>query len=420
MDKDFLYNNLPEIYRTLDVDQKYILKRFLETIQESGMEPILNEIVEFANLNDIDKLNEDQLKLLAKTFGYEYDINLSLSIQKRLIKNLIEIYKRKGTSSSVVYVTKEITEFDVEIVPLVNKMFRTWSNNSHLELPGYESSKTFKNFGDSHAHYLSGNKFTKKNIYLKLLPLFDIGLQFERSLALIKILDMLLPVYTKAFLLLSSNEGEEIYIVNTEESVEMTKTIDNILYIVKADIEYLNINIDILASLEDKLNNDYNDDIEFTSINIALDTYEISSQNFNDTIEHLTLIEEEGNLLFPSSNTIVSSNLILPWKLKSEESNEAYLIVFKLEDEIIAFNSKIIEDNFSIIERHSLEIETELETINWQLNTNEDGTDKINLFDSYDFDVSSINEYESQMSINIISNETSNTLVDEYWVDTIL
>ena len=34
------------------------------------------------------------------------------------------------------------------------------------------------------AHLLGGTKYLKTNIFLKLTPLFDIGLQFDRSLAL--------------------------------------------------------------------------------------------------------------------------------------------------------------------------------------------------------------------------------------------
>ncbi|MDF2615497.1 MAG: hypothetical protein K0Q47_152 [Sedimentibacter sp.] len=399
MDKDFLYNSLPEIYRTLDVDQKLILKRFLEAIQEGGAEPMLDAIVEFANINNIDKLDEEQLRLLGRTFGYEYNENLSLFNQRRLIKNLIVIYKRKGTNSSVIYVTREITEFDAEIVPLMNKMFKTWSNKNHMEIPGYELSKTFTSFGDTQSHYLPGTKYSKTNIFLKLIPLFDIGLQFERSLALSEILQMLLPVYTKAFLLLSSNEGDEALDVKVDESKDRLSIYqEETDYTINADIEYLNINIDIIASIEENSNNKHIEDSEVTAIRFSPDQYDVSTQNFNDDFEHFR---------FGELGESVTSNL--------EESDDISSIQFKTEDETKnSINSTTTETNEDTHIKFSELIEDEYTT-----NKQEDGDFIfINSLDSED--LSSISSLTSESDNMIISSddiEVSNTLAEHDGID---
>lgn len=206
--EDFMYNSLPEVYRILDVNQKLILKRFLSVIQEGGFEPVLDYIVQFADSNNVDDLDEDGLRLLGRTFGYEYNYILPIENQRKLIKNIVEIYRRKGTTSSVIYAAKEITGFDTQITHLHSKMFRTWSSDKHYEIPGYEQPKTYSGIGNTNASCFPGTKFSKTNVLIKLIPLFDIGLQYERSTALQEVLKMLLPVYTKTFLLLSHTEKD--------------------------------------------------------------------------------------------------------------------------------------------------------------------------------------------------------------------
>ncbi len=247
--QDYLYNNLPAVYRTLDNEQKLILKRLLEAIQGGGLEPILQSIIDMVDVNLVDNLNQEELKLLGKTFGYEYSYTLPIERQRKIIKNIVEIFKRKGTKSSVIFVAKEITGFDTEISDLGSKVFRTWSTNQHNELEGYTTPRTYKAGNADNSRYL-GKKHRGSNVVIKLTPLAGGILKFDMVMALIEILKMVLPVYTNPFLLVSSIELPEDYTpILDEYDLFVLKDLES--YTVKPDIEYLNIDISILASLED-------------------------------------------------------------------------------------------------------------------------------------------------------------------------
>lgn len=111
---DYLYNRLPQVYRTSDQEQ--ILRRFIETFAEAGFDPLLQETMDMMNLLDVDKCPSEFLPFLCSFYGFEYTVEIPELFMRRLLKHIIELYKRKGTKSVVKFIARELTGFDSEII----------------------------------------------------------------------------------------------------------------------------------------------------------------------------------------------------------------------------------------------------------------------------------------------------------------
>lgn len=111
---DYLYNRLPQVYRTSDTEQ--VLRRFIETFAEAGFDPLLQETMDIMNLIDVDKCPSEFLPLLCSYYGFEYTVEIPELFIRRLLKHIIELYKRKGTKSVVKFIARELTGFDSEII----------------------------------------------------------------------------------------------------------------------------------------------------------------------------------------------------------------------------------------------------------------------------------------------------------------
>lgn len=111
---DYLYDRLPLIYRTSDKD--LILRRFIDCFAEGGYAPLLNDTMDIMNLIDIDKCPSRFLPYLCRMNGLEYTKEIPELFQRRLLKYIVELYKRKGTKSVVRFIARELTGFESEII----------------------------------------------------------------------------------------------------------------------------------------------------------------------------------------------------------------------------------------------------------------------------------------------------------------
>ena len=163
---DYLYNRLPQVYRTSDNEQ--ILRRFIETFAEAGFDPLLQETMDIMNLLDVEKCPSEFLPLLCSLYGFEYTVEIPELFIRRLLKHIIELYKRKGTKSVVKFIARELTGFDSEIIE--NKDF----DEELIEITHWDIKfEHYRNFVlKLNAPYEDSSLYNKEEVVKKLLEDF--------------------------------------------------------------------------------------------------------------------------------------------------------------------------------------------------------------------------------------------------------
>ena len=162
---DYLYyKRLPEIYRREDakVGIDYTLKRYLEALDEGGVQQVFGELLSLYDILDVENCPPEVLPLLSRMLGYNYIEEVDIETERKIIANLIELYKRKGTASVISFITREFTKFDTQIVELQYRIFKTWSPNPEgIPTENYVEPRTM------------GNKFNYNTccLYLQLYRL---------------------------------------------------------------------------------------------------------------------------------------------------------------------------------------------------------------------------------------------------------
>ena len=173
---DYLYNRLPQVYRTSDNEQ--ILRRFIETFAEAGFDPLLQETMDIMNLLDVEKCPSEFLPLLCSLYGFEYTVEIPELFIRRLLKHIIELYKRKGTKSVVKFIARELTGFDSEIIE--NKDFD-------------EELMDITKWDIKFEHY--------RNFVLKLNAPYEDSLLYNKEDVVKKLLEDFLPTNSQVFVI---------------------------------------------------------------------------------------------------------------------------------------------------------------------------------------------------------------------------
>lgn len=103
----FLYSILPEYTRNNDVltdnnikGKVKALEEFMDTIDEEIFDIVSDSVKEILSFGSINKINDEYLPYLSYLLGYKWNYNLDSGIQRNLLNNILELYKRKGTKFS--------------------------------------------------------------------------------------------------------------------------------------------------------------------------------------------------------------------------------------------------------------------------------------------------------------------------------
>lgn len=114
-----LYNNkLPQIYRNLDLEQlpiKQPLYRYLQSLIIGGSSDLIKDIEGLLYLVDPETCPDVFLPLFLQSFGIEFNEDIDAVYQRKLVSNIGELVKRRGTYSCVKYLAKVLTGMDVNI-----------------------------------------------------------------------------------------------------------------------------------------------------------------------------------------------------------------------------------------------------------------------------------------------------------------
>lgn len=124
---EYLYNRLPKVYRDYDVEIERLnvetqKKETFKTLQEylysfalGGFQPLLEDLEAIINLVDPFKCPSEFLPYLLRHFGLDYIDDIPEKFQRRLVQNVVTLYKKKGTIPAVAFLAKELSGFDVKI-----------------------------------------------------------------------------------------------------------------------------------------------------------------------------------------------------------------------------------------------------------------------------------------------------------------
>lgn len=111
---EYLYSRLPKVYRYHD--KEGVLKAFIETFVEGGFNKVIDDNLKLFDLLDVDNCPKKYLPLLASSYGLTYTEEIPELFYRRLLKNITNLYQRKGTKSAIRFLARELTGFDTEII----------------------------------------------------------------------------------------------------------------------------------------------------------------------------------------------------------------------------------------------------------------------------------------------------------------
>lgn len=111
------YNKLPEIYRIKDLEQKppLPLYRYLMFMGYGGFSYTIDDAYGALSLVDPEECPKDALPYLLESFGIPYHKDIPEIYQRRLLANVGELVKRRGTYNCIKYLSRALTGMDVDI-----------------------------------------------------------------------------------------------------------------------------------------------------------------------------------------------------------------------------------------------------------------------------------------------------------------
>lgn len=242
---EYLYQRLPELYRRRDTEQgiDYALYRFLQVFNEGGFSTLLTEMITLYDILQVDKMPSEVVPLLGQLLGYVYREDLEEDIQRKIIQNLIELYKRKGTKSVLNFITREFTKYDAKVTETEFRIFKTWSP----EPKGIPDSEYVEPHtlglhapDENTCHLISVNgKYDGRSVIIT----------FESSEERITLLNNLLvdflPVYCKLYLQVRGATNKTSY----EDKIRMNVT-DNKVTLRLNDVEQVSVTDELTKTIQ--------------------------------------------------------------------------------------------------------------------------------------------------------------------------
>lgn len=156
---EYLYNNLPSIYKIKDGETNYTLQKFLNALGES-MSNVEEETRQLLTLLDVEKMDAKYLPYFASMFGVTYSYDIAEEFQRKYLANLVDIQKRKGTQEAIEFTARELTGMEATIREGKSSIFRTWGTENNIN--GYVTSKQNKTFNGRTSSYFFGGENTDR------------------------------------------------------------------------------------------------------------------------------------------------------------------------------------------------------------------------------------------------------------------
>jgi phage tail-like protein len=112
----WLYNQIPTIYQNEDEKYDLLLQRYYKLLGYS-----LDYLYSLINVDtrkrlDPNELNDEDLQKLSKMLGWELDRSLPLQNQRRIVKNITNLYKYTGTKLGIIALIKYYASVPVDVI----------------------------------------------------------------------------------------------------------------------------------------------------------------------------------------------------------------------------------------------------------------------------------------------------------------
>lgn len=173
----YLYKALPQIYRVMDLEEgELTFARLLDAINQGGFVHTNNQIVQVLDMSQIENCPESYLSIFANSLGCDWIEDMPLQYRRKFLNLLITLYQNKGSRTSIEYLARELSGFEVKII------------EHKIPEESWEE-------GDEH----------KRLFTIKLLaPEIDDPIQSKESEVTInKIISRFIPVHSKCVVLVS-------------------------------------------------------------------------------------------------------------------------------------------------------------------------------------------------------------------------
>ena len=307
----YLYELLPHTYKVGDETTDYTLRRYIEALN-GGFGTVMREAQEIVNLIDVERVPERFLPYIANMCGIEFDNDIDTDLQRKILVNIVDIYKRKGTKEVIKFVAREITGIDADAREGHHFVFRTWGTNPHDEMLGdYSTPKTFSST-QNYVYYLGGDEKTSRfATYVTLFTDQDVDDVDIKEELIRRFTKGLIPSYINLVFRLrgASIEEEVIYPVLTEEY----RDIENFGEVRKSNIQYTD-DYAILKTKDDdtvlRLNiteNHSDSNINLTEIEyIPLNIWDIDTMLINEDV-----LDEQvlSSISYEHTDNIIDQNV---------------------------------------------------------------------------------------------------------------
>lgn len=261
---EHLYERLPEIYRREDArkDVNFTLRRYLEALDEGGIQLVFSELLALYDILDVDKCPSEVLPLLGRMLGYNYIEEVDAETQRKIIANLTELYKRKGTKSVINFITREFTQFETQVIELQYRIFKTWSPNPKgIPKSSYVEPRTLGN----KVTYDTCKLYSREGMYNHQGIIVICDAKASQVELLNRLLKEFLPVYCNLYLKIQTEIERyvESCTITGSDADTSTKVID--------------IEQAVRTQVKDSLKVTYNT----TDESITIATTDVSEENLN-------------------------------------------------------------------------------------------------------------------------------------------
>jgi P2-related tail formation protein len=111
----YVYNLMPEIYRTEDAKHSYVLKKYIDAVIEGGYGHLVEKLNSFTGITNAETCPENLFPYLFESRGLTYQKSINIKYQRKILANLGELNKRRGTYASIRYLVKALTNLEIEM-----------------------------------------------------------------------------------------------------------------------------------------------------------------------------------------------------------------------------------------------------------------------------------------------------------------
>lgn len=106
------YTSLPSLYRDRDDGT---LKKYLEALVDGGYDFLIQGEIGFTDLVNPDRCPENLLPTLAECHGLEYYPTIPSKYYRKMLNNIVELNRRRGTTNCVRYLCRVLTGMEVDL-----------------------------------------------------------------------------------------------------------------------------------------------------------------------------------------------------------------------------------------------------------------------------------------------------------------